>query len=51
MVDLGNMAMLQYIEKALELKRQLTDAMPGSREMIREIDRRDDLISDLLPPH
>jgi hypothetical protein len=39
------------MKKALELERQLADAMPGSREMIREVNRCDELIPDHLPPH
>jgi uncharacterized coiled-coil protein SlyX len=34
-------------ERIIELERQLADAHTRINEMIREIDRRDELISDL----
>ena len=43
--------MPQSMNKALDLKRQLADAMPGSTELIREGNRCDELIWDHLPPH
>jgi hypothetical protein len=41
--------MSQYIEKALELERQLADAHTRIKVMIREVNHRDELISDHLP--
>lgn len=39
--------MAQPIERIAELERQLADAHARIREMIHEIDQRDELISDL----
>jgi predicted nucleic acid-binding Zn-ribbon protein len=37
----------QHQQRLLELERQLADAHTRISEMVREIDRRDELISDL----
>lgn len=39
--------MAHHTDKIVELERQLADAHSRIREMIVEIDRRDELISDL----